>query len=310
MYSIFIYTKGVRVMENEKIEKIQKPETPINVAVFVDYENVYHALLEEHTNVLRLAFFEKLRKWCADNQRRVVRTVVYCNFDIADLHESYHQSILQSYGVETVHTSNQGKNYADLKITIDVLTSMYSNDNIDEFFIMSNDKDMTPLLNTIRANKRNVAIITTGATYNPAICEFADSHIALEDICKVESEHKIIDDIADNYWKKFEGYVTKQIAEYSNTKRYTHTELRYVLTNEVKYSKVMDYELATIIKGIYDDGKIFFYNYTYGTKSCVGYAPVGSKADMITLGLIKESDVIAQYDIQKVIDTLYANALK
>ena len=31
---------------------------------------------------------------------------------------------LQSYGVETVHTSNQGKNYADLKITIDVLSSI------------------------------------------------------------------------------------------------------------------------------------------------------------------------------------------
>ena len=133
---------------------------PTNVAVFIDYENVYKALLEEKTNVLRLAFFEKLRKWCSEHQRRVVRIVVYCNFDNMDLHESFHQSVLQSYGVETVHTSNQGKNYADLKITIDVLSSMYSNNNIDEFFIMSNDKDMTPLLNTIRANKRNVAVIT------------------------------------------------------------------------------------------------------------------------------------------------------
>ena len=89
---------------------------PTNVAVFIDYENVYKALLEEKTNVLRLAFFEKLRKWCSEHQRRVVRIVVYCNFDNMDLHESFHQSVLQSYGVETVHTSNQGKNYADLKI--------------------------------------------------------------------------------------------------------------------------------------------------------------------------------------------------
>lgn len=93
---------------------------PINVAVFIDYENVYKALLERHTNVLRLAFFEKLRKWCSEHQRRVAKIAVYCNFDNIDLHESYHQSILQSYGVETVHTSNQGKNYADLKITIDM----------------------------------------------------------------------------------------------------------------------------------------------------------------------------------------------
>lgn len=45
---------------------------PTNVAVFIDYENVYKALLEEKTNVLRLAFFEKLRKWCSEHQRRVV----------------------------------------------------------------------------------------------------------------------------------------------------------------------------------------------------------------------------------------------
>lgn len=76
---------------------------PTNVAVFIDYENVYKALLEEKTNVLRLAFFEKLRKWCSEHQRRVVRIVVYCNFDNMDLHESFHQSVLQSYGVETVH---------------------------------------------------------------------------------------------------------------------------------------------------------------------------------------------------------------
>lgn len=58
---------------------------PTNVAVFIDYENVYKALLEEKTNVLRLAFFEKLRKWCSEHQRRVVRIVVYCNFDNMDL---------------------------------------------------------------------------------------------------------------------------------------------------------------------------------------------------------------------------------
>ena len=78
--------------------------TPINVAVFIDYENVHKALLAQRTNILRLSFFEKLRKWCSNNQRRVVRIVVYCNFDNVDLHDSYHQSILQNYGVETVHT--------------------------------------------------------------------------------------------------------------------------------------------------------------------------------------------------------------
>lgn len=287
----------------------EKESTPINVAVFIDYENVYRSLLEERTNVLRLGFFEKLRKWCSENNRRIVQMVVYCNFDNADLHESYHQSILQRYGVETVHTSNQGKNYADLKIAIDVLTSIYSNDNIDEFFIMSNDKDMTPLLNTIRANKRNVAVITTGDKYNHAICEFADRHITLEDICKTKIEHQIIDDIAENYWKKHITYTDKQITDFATTGMYKHNELKYTLSNEIKYSKIMSYELAYIIKSFYDEGKIFFYNYTYQQKVCIAFAPMDKKDDMVVKGIIKESDIIENYDIQKNIEELYVKAL-
>lgn len=288
----------------------EQNNTPINVAVFIDYENVYKALLEQHTNVLRLAFFEKLRKWCSEHQRRVVRIVVYCNFDNIDLHESYHQSILQNYGVETVHTSNQGKNYADLKITIDVLTSMYSNGNIDEFFIMSNDKDMTPLLNTIRANKRNVTVITTGSAYNPAICEFADNHIALEEICQEEVEHKIIDGVAESYWKKFETYITKKISDYKNNGNYNHYGLNYALSNEIKFSKVMNYELATIIKEFYDKQQIFFYSYIYKSNSYVGIAPSSKQQDLLSLGIIQSADIIPTYDIQADIDRLYSDAQK
>ena len=53
------------------------------------------------------------------------------------MHDSYHQSLLQSCGVETIHTSNQGKNFADLQITIDVLNAMHMNSNIDEFMIIT-----------------------------------------------------------------------------------------------------------------------------------------------------------------------------
>ncbi|MGI6316851.1 MAG: NYN domain-containing protein [Christensenellales bacterium] len=281
-----------------------------NAAVFIDYENVHRTLLARHTNILRLAFFEKLRKWCSERQRRVVRIVVYCNFDMTDLYESYHQSTLQSYGVETVHTSNQGKNYADLKITIDVLTSMYSNHNIDEFFIMSNDKDMTPLLNTIRENKRSVSVITTGDTYNLSMCEFADAHITLEEICETSIDQRIIDSIAKNYWNNFTAYVDRQISDYPGKNKYTHIELIYVLSNEIKYSKIMNYELATMIKDFYDNEDIFFYNYYYYGKAYAAFAPVRRKDELIALKIINEADILPSYDLQTVIGELYENASK
>ena len=81
------------------------------------------------------------------------------------MYDSYHQSKLQEYGVETVHTSNRGKNYADMQLAIDVLNQMYLNENIDEFIIISNDKDMSPLINTIKANKRKAVLITANDNY-------------------------------------------------------------------------------------------------------------------------------------------------
>lgn len=136
-----------------------------NVAIFIDYENIYKVLLPENKNLLRMGFFEKLREWCKTNSQRIVKIVSYCKYDNSDLYDSYHQSKLQEYGVETVHTSNRGKNYADMQLAIDVLNQMYLNENIDEFIIISNDKDMSPLINTIKANKRKAVLITANDNY-------------------------------------------------------------------------------------------------------------------------------------------------
>ena len=292
--------------------KLEKKEAPINVAVFIDYENVYRALLQERTNVLRLAFFEKLRRWCAEHGRRVVRVVVYCNFDIPDLHDSHHQSTLQGYGVETVHTSNQGKNYADLKLTIDVLSSMYSNDNIDEFFIMSNDKDMTPLLNTIRANKRNVTLITAGTQYNPVLSQFADRHVQIDEICQepVDDREKVIERIAENFWTKFRQYLEGLVVQYPETQIYKHQELRYALKKQSQYHKVMKYELAAILKDLYAKDEVFFYEYTYKEKPCIGIGLTDKRHDMLDMGIIRSDDVVQGYDLDEVIEELYCEACK
>lgn len=186
-----------------------------NVALFIDYENVCKTLLKQYTNVIREGFFEKFRQWCKNHGRRVVKIAVYCNFDIKDLYESHHQSLLQSYGVETIHTSNQGKNYADLKIAIDVLNSMYTNDNIDEFILMSNDKDMTPLLNTLRLNKRKASIITTGDDYNHALCEFADEQITFEEIIKCEyNSGLLVIDIENRFYSDITNFILKSLNSY------------------------------------------------------------------------------------------------
>ena len=280
-------------------------EIKTNVAVYVDYENIHKTLIRTKTNVLREGFFEKLRTWCSNNNKRIVQTQVYCNFDNEDLYQSHHQTTLQNYGVETIHTSNQGKNYADLKISIDVLTSMYSNNNIDEFIIVSNDKDMIPLLNSIRANKRNVYVITAGEDYNRSICEFADQHISLEEVCKTEAEHLIIDDLKDKYWRSYCSYIEDKIAKHQEGEEYSHYALEYNIKKSVSYLKLMSYEIFTIVKELYEEDKIIFYTYDYKGKDVVAFIPADKKHYFLDNRIIEDKKIITSYSIDEEIEAEY-----
>lgn len=286
-------------------------ELKTNVAVYVDYENIHKTLIKKNTNILREGFFEKLRAWCASSKKRIVQTQVYCNFDIEDLYKSHHQTTLQNYGVETIHTSNQGKNYADLKISIDVLTSMYSNNNIDEFIIISNDKDMIPLLNSIRANKRNVCVITAGDSYNRAICEFVDQHTTLEEICKTEVDHLIISDLKDKFEESFSKYIDDKISTFQPGDDFPHYALEYNIKKSVGYYKLMSYELLTIIKDLYEEKKLFFYTYDYnGKTNNIALLPTDKKQFFLDNSIIDEKRIIENYDIDKDIAKEYNKYIK
>lgn len=257
-----------------------------NVALFIDYENVYRNLLEENRNVIREGFFEKIREWCSVHKRRLVKIAVYCNYDNEDLHESYHQSLLQSYGVETIHTSNQGKNFADLQITIDVLNAMYLNSNIDEFMIMSNDKDMTPLLNNIRYNKRKVSVITVGEKYNNAICSFSDEQIKYEDVIQTEIVQSHIDAIESKIEKNL-------ISLFKRNKNrpgpFQHIGIDYFANLQTKSCCLMIYEIYTCLKNLSDNNKICLYNYEFRNNNYIGICPVEEKEHILETCHIEES---------------------
>ena len=282
-----------------------------NVAIFIDYENVHKTLIKQHTNTIREGFFEKLKIWCKDNNRRIVKIAVYCNFDIKDLYESHHQSLLQSYGVETIHTSNQGKNYADLKITIDVLNSMYTNSNIDEFILMSNDKDMTPLLNTLRLNKRKASVITTGNEYNNAICEFADEQIKFEDIVKTTCEKNLlVVDTENKFFDNIVEYINTGIKEFEcseETNRYykKHYNVEYFLDSQSKYYQIMQYEMLNMIRNYLKSNKIVLYKNKIKGVTYTGILPVEQKDYFLSSNIIKEDDILDASIIDDMVDKKY-----
>lgn len=277
-----------------------------NVAIYIDYENIYKTLLKERKNLLREGFFESISKWCRDQKLRIVKIVAYCNFDNEDLYKSYHQTILQEYGVNTVHTSNRGKNYADLQISIDAINDMYLNHNIDEFIIMSNDKDMSPLLNTIKSNKKRAILLTVGETYDYALCNVPDEHITLDNILeKVDDSTLYIHHIEDKVHENIQMYVKEQLNLFTRKEEFKKFELNYAVDNQVKFKHIMDYEMYNIFQILYESGRIFIYKYEFRGKIYYGVASSDLKQEMMDKEIVKEEDIQKNFDFDYYINKCY-----
>jgi predicted nuclease of predicted toxin-antitoxin system len=278
-----------------------------NVAIYIDYENVYKTLLGECKNLLRLGFFEKIQKWCKLKNLRIVKIIAYCNFDNKDLMESRHQTRLQEYGVNTVHTSNRGKNYADLQITIDALNDMYINENIDEFIIMSNDKDMSPLLNTIKLNKRKVTLLTVGHSYDFALCNVPDEHITLDDILSIEMDGDLYIQRVENAVKdNLENYAKSNLEAAINKKAsFKHIEIKYYVENQDTYSSIMEYELYNMLKNLYEKKALTVYRYIYANSTFYAIMPTAYLEMAIKNEIISKDDVVDSYDFDSLIKRSY-----
>lgn len=309
-------------------------ESQKNVIVYIDYENIHKTLLSENKNFLSIGFFEKLRKWCGEKDLRVIDIIAYCNFDLCDLYESHHQTKLQEYGVETIHTSNRGKNFADLKITADLLEEMHTNSNISGFIIVSNDKDMTPVIRAIKKYKDFVFLITAGNNFDDSIVNFPDKVFRIDEIEKIEIESKLeIEKVHDSVYTSLNDYLNSKFQEYLKSKPkpkedpvtpattqpktvILHYGLDHYINKSFPYFNIMKYEFANIIKQLTEKGKVYLYNYEYKNnrsgKNESGIAVVTDelKLKYIESGAIKETDIISTFVFDDWIENFYKEYLQ
>lgn len=61
-------------------------------------------------------------------------------------------------------TLARGKNAADIRIVIDVMTALQGPAQVEEFVLASSDADFTPLLHVVRSHDRLITMIATGET--------------------------------------------------------------------------------------------------------------------------------------------------
>jgi uncharacterized protein (TIGR00288 family) len=185
----------------EKIEGIRsqiknlhkyKREQP-NAMVFVDYENIHRRLLDYGKSVVDEDIIHKIKEYAYNVGLNVLNFYIFANFDNEDFHKTFHQTSLQSQGVTTRHTPNNGKNSSDIQMVVEVMRVLFLNEDVDVFVIISSDRDMIPLLQALKHHNKITFLITTKAGFEKNMINFADNHDYLEDIIDLDIDYLNID---------------------------------------------------------------------------------------------------------------------
>ena len=166
-------------------------ETRLKSALFVDFDNVYgglnsldpqqaDAMADEPWKWLR----SLLERAGSQARRDVLVKRAYLNPAGRVMNRegswTYFSTIrprLTRAGFEVIDCPSltaAGKNAADIRIVMDVLSYMARDVHYDEFIIASSDADFTPLLYQLRADDRRIIVVAAGQT-STAYSEVADA---------------------------------------------------------------------------------------------------------------------------------------
>lgn len=155
-----------------------------NVALFIDYENVYWSLKNNYTLVFQPGHLIDLIKQEAQKEGQVVLALAYADFDQAEFKGL--QTDLQRRSVEPRHVFSKSfpegvrKNAADIELSLDALELMYTRDDIDTYVLVCGDRDLIQLIRKLHTRNKRVSVIGVARTTSGDLIMFSDTFTEIE----------------------------------------------------------------------------------------------------------------------------------
>jgi uncharacterized LabA/DUF88 family protein len=157
-----------------------------NVAIYVDYDNLFKRFKEFGLHPIHdVDFFVGLKKKLEKANYNVLKYNAFADFTDKVL-SIKDQTEIHSFGVEVYHCSTNNKNTTDAEFIIKVMKDLYTNDHIDVFVIITNDRDFVPLIRAIKEREKITLSLTTKTKVNPVINVFSDYHQYIEDLFELD----------------------------------------------------------------------------------------------------------------------------
>ncbi|WP_369902394.1 NYN domain-containing protein [Bacillus manliponensis] len=164
------------------LEEVIEKKSKLKAIVYIDYDNVLERFSSLNVTVEQLNFFETLKEEFEKRGVYISDIIAYANFEKSELFSVSHQTQLQRKGIQTRHCSNDGKNAGDLEMAVDTIVELYKNPTIQAFIIVSNDRDLIPLLKAIKKEDKLAIYSCSKKGLNGMVSNYADFTLYFEDI--------------------------------------------------------------------------------------------------------------------------------
>lgn len=210
-----------------------------NVAIFVDYDNVYWTLQKnynhdpDHKNPEKNLFNQLWQRYGQDNVRtfRVYADFQYIRTSLTNLQKNRVQiRHVYSNGKES---ENSRKNSSDIELCIDAIENTYKDQNISCYVFVTADSDMIPILSRLMYKGKRVELfylsdaapkyvdLSTYVHYSEDLMDFLnierityDTQIYLKPTLELiedwHDKHGESDKFLGNTWLK--GVITKELS--------------------------------------------------------------------------------------------------
>lgn len=152
------------------------------IAVFIDGENIN----QNHFQVIN----QEIRK-----DGRIIIYNIYADWTEIAL-KKWNQ-IARQNGLICVHCDKiSGKNSVDLRLSVDIMKTLYTNDMIDVFYLVTSDSDYRHVIQEIK-QKNKIAYCIGVSKVNQSLISVCDKYTKIEDLLKKEPVLNDIDQICD-----------------------------------------------------------------------------------------------------------------
>lgn len=157
-----------------------------DVAVFIDFENVYVSVrdkLNANPN------FEAIMDRCGDLGRVVISRAYADWYRYPRVTSALYANAIEPIYVATYYydkdmgrTGRAIKNSVDMNLCIDAMKTLFTNPNISRFVLVTGDRDFIPLVNSIRQQGKEVYIIGIGGAASTHLAQSADEFLFYEQL--------------------------------------------------------------------------------------------------------------------------------